>query len=335
MTAAMRPMTLGEILDRTIQIYRSRFAVFAGIAAIPALAMTSIQAANAIWWQLYPWTRPGMFEISTQRLLYLVVFYQLNLLFTIAVWPVFARAVSRFLHGDTPAPRRRLRSLLWLALANWGAILLAPELVFFGLLAGLAFLLFEVIKIDPDNTSGPAMFFLDVALAWACSLWLMSRFSIAAASWQVEGLSAAKAMKRSWELSKGSAWRVLIASLVPAVLWSILLLALNWALLFTRSSCFDDDILYLRLKLLEFTRWSPGCMPLPFVEAIRQLVSTLISILVGPLFPIATTLIYYDQRIRKEGYDIERMMDAAGMSTPVAPAAVVANDSAEAEVQPG
>ena len=32
---------------------------------------------------------------------------------------------------------------------------------------------------------------------------------------------------------------------------------------------------------------------------------------------IAITLIYYDQRIRLEGYDIEWMMDAAGMNTPV------------------
>jgi hypothetical protein len=35
-------MTLGEILDRTIQIYRSRFLVFIGIAAIPALAMLAL-----------------------------------------------------------------------------------------------------------------------------------------------------------------------------------------------------------------------------------------------------------------------------------------------------
>lgn len=34
------------------------------------------------------------------------------------------------------------------------------------------------------------------------------------------------------------------------------------------------------------------------------------------LYPIAVTLFYYDQRIRREGYDIERMMDAAGMNAP-------------------
>ena len=37
---------------------------------------------------------------------------------------------------------------------------------------------------------------------------------------------------------------------------------------------------------------------------------------IGPFYPIAVTLIYYDQRIRREGYDIELMMNAAGMNPP-------------------
>jgi len=34
------------------------------------------------------------------------------------------------------------------------------------------------------------------------------------------------------------------------------------------------------------------------------------------LASIALTLFYYDQRIRHEGYDIERMMEAAGFNAP-------------------
>ena len=36
MIDTLRPSTLGEILDRTAQIYRTRFLVFLGIAAMPA-----------------------------------------------------------------------------------------------------------------------------------------------------------------------------------------------------------------------------------------------------------------------------------------------------------
>jgi hypothetical protein len=38
-----------------------------------------------------------------------------------------------------------------------------------------------------------------------------------------------------------------------------------------------------------------------------------------PVYGIALTLFYYDQRIRQEGYDIERMMETAGMHAPSPP----------------
>jgi hypothetical protein len=38
MTETLRPMSLGEILDRAVQMLKAHFPVFVGIAAIPALA---------------------------------------------------------------------------------------------------------------------------------------------------------------------------------------------------------------------------------------------------------------------------------------------------------
>jgi hypothetical protein len=57
------------------------------------------------------------------------------------------------------------------------------------------------------------------------------------------------------------------------------------------------------------------------------LLFAVMSTLVGPVYPIATTLFYYDQRIRQEGYDIERLMEAAGMN------ALVTQPGVEALVQ--
>jgi len=39
MNEPLHPLRLGEILDRTAQIYRSRFLVFLGIATIPSGTM--------------------------------------------------------------------------------------------------------------------------------------------------------------------------------------------------------------------------------------------------------------------------------------------------------
>ncbi len=38
-----------------------------------------------------------------------------------------------------------------------------------------------------------------------------------------------------------------------------------------------------------------------------------VSLLLTPVFPIALTLVYYDQRIRKEGFDIDHLMQTAGL----------------------
>src|SRR5258706_389221 len=48
MIDTLRPSTLGEILDRTAQIYRSRFLVFLGIAAMPAGGILAV-APGMVW----------------------------------------------------------------------------------------------------------------------------------------------------------------------------------------------------------------------------------------------------------------------------------------------
>ena len=63
-----------------------------------------------------------------------------------------------------------------------------------------------------------------------------------------------------------------------------------------------------------------------------RIMTTVLSALIGPVFPIAITLFYYDQRIRHEGYDIEQMMEAAGLNSTIAPAPVE-EPTAQAAVQ--
>jgi len=50
------------------------------------------------------------------------------------------------------------------------------------------------------------------------------------------------------------------------------------------------------------------------VRALQQVVAFFTNTFVGPIYATGLTLFYYDQRVRKEGYDIEWMMQAAGMS---------------------
>ena len=43
----LRLMTLGEVLDRTFKLYKSHFALFAGITALPALVLMIVQLISS------------------------------------------------------------------------------------------------------------------------------------------------------------------------------------------------------------------------------------------------------------------------------------------------
>jgi hypothetical protein len=50
-----------------------------------------------------------------------------------------------------------------------------------------------------------------------------------------------------------------------------------------------------------------------------------VQALVRPVYGIALVIFYYDQRIRKEGFDIEWMMQQAGLTPPVQQIAAASN----------
>jgi hypothetical protein len=47
-----------------------------------------------------------------------------------------------------------------------------------------------------------------------------------------------------------------------------------------------------------------------------------------PIYSIALTLFYYDQRIRKEGYDVEWLIEQAAMSPETHPSGSIASSTA-------
>jgi hypothetical protein len=63
-------------------------------------------------------------------------------------------------------------------------------------------------------------------------------------------------------------------------------------------------------------------------EIVRVIVDFVLQVLLAPISAIALVLFYYDQRIRKEGFDIEWMMQQAGLTQPAPPLSEASNISA-------
>jgi uncharacterized membrane protein YuzA (DUF378 family) len=124
------------------------------------------------------------------------------------------------------------------------------------------------------------------------------RYSLAVPASVVEDLPARQAIRRSIDLSKGSRGRIfMLALLIGAIQIGLILITQ----LFFLIAAFKHK----------------GAMPL-WAQIAQQVVGFCTNSFIGPIYATGLTLFYYDQRIRKEGFDIELMMQAAGMTLPPA-----------------
>ena len=316
MNTQLRPMTLGEILDRTAELYRTHFLLFAGISSIFAVLMLAVQLLylRSLVLLGYPnlmahW-QWGTASVAVVEALVVLMLAGLSI-------AAINRAVA-WVYLDKPATIRaaaksvvpRLKTYLWLmTITSFRAW--APFAVLYVAFIGIAFaVLPHGFMTNPAAAQGAAQqnpgammaagigmlvlmpFF---ALALLYGVWMTLRYSLAVPACVVEELPAAGAIKRSIELSLGSRGRIFVLGL------------LVYAVRLVLGILFGFPMLALALK-------HPG-QPLPLLwMVVAQIGSFLTSALIGPIYSTGLTLFYYDQRIRKEGFDIEWMMQAAGLS---------------------
>jgi hypothetical protein len=307
----LRPMNLGEILDRTFQIYRSRFLVFVGIAALPALAVMAEYIAANQWLLGHPLHgRSLFFELGLSRLIWTALLYVASAFFHLLVRPAFVRTVSCTianahcsLRHTLAMTRENWRTMMALNLFEQLVVVLAPASVF---IAGVAVAGTAVGSNQSEKSA------LEGLLLFLCAvsifLWLATCYSLSFPVAVLEGVPWLLAIKRSWRLSKKSRGRILctwFAVFAAGYAGSFLL---RWTLYFALH--FLGNGFGIRHGFSNYLAyyWLPNAV---------------VSTLIGPIYPIALTLFYYDQRIRREGYDIERMMDAAGLNAPTPPLAGV------------
>ena len=129
----------------------------------------------------------------------------------------------------------------------------------------------------------------------------------------IEGASATNALRRSGELVKGTWWRVFGVMLAIFLLAFMIQTVLQFSLLFvfgfTQAISGEEGLLEMFRQMFapELTAWE-GLVP----YIIQSCINFVVTSLMLPLTPIGITLLYFDQRIRKEGFDIEmRVSDAA------------------------
>ncbi|MEO7192016.1 MAG: hypothetical protein ABI051_13265 [Vicinamibacterales bacterium] len=253
MAAALRPLSLGELLDRTFQLYRQHFLVFVGIVALPGLVSLALNLL------LNP-VRASAGAIATLLLLCVIALAQF-VIFAISQAATIT-AVSELYLGRSIGIGQAF------AAARGRIVEICVISLLIGLFTGLGLLLLIVPGIL-------------LALRW----------SVAVPVVVIEGLPPRAAMERSSDLTAGHRGRAFMIYLV------------YFALVLIISAIAQMPLAILLVANRAATSAAPG-----WLMVATQISGFLTQSLVGPLVTIAMSLFYYDERVRKEAFDLDHLM---------------------------
>ena len=263
MSAALRPLTTGQLLDKTFQIYRQNFGVFAGISALPHACTLLLQLCL-----LGVVLGPG----SSGHRVGATLFVSLLMLLVSSIMSSIALAATTFGVSDNYLEEPTTISSCF-GRAK-GKILRVIWVSFkFGMALGIGF----ILLIIPG-------------------LYVAGKYGLCTPAVVLEDIDSSKAFKRSAQLTQGSTGRILT---IYFLVW-VLILVIGVAL---------QAVIAAAAPSLAKTTGSTAA------TVIQYVLSALTNMLITPIQAIALTLAYYDQRVRKEAFDIESMMNLLGMGS--------------------
>lgn len=315
METNLRPMSLGEILDRTAQLYRTNFVLFAGIAAVYAGVMLVLNLMQIGLQQVMLHQHMSK-QLPWVTLAFLLLIFPLIVIFGGLAVAANNRAVA-WVNLDQPATIRgayasilpRIGRYVWLTTIALFVIYLPFVVVFTGYFVFLfVYAAPKKLFVPGGATPDPqaliivgivSLVFLLLALgAFVYAVMMALRYSLAVPAAVVEDMKARGAIRRSIELSKGSRGRIFVLGLlISAIQLGLVVLT---------------QIFFIVAAVKRH-----GVLPV-WVQVAQQVVGFFTNSFIAPMYATGLTLFYYDQRVRKEGYDIEWMMEAAGMTAPAA-----------------
>jgi hypothetical protein len=270
----LRPLSLGEILDRTFSLYRKNFLLFLGISAFPHTLILAVNLAQTFLTKMptFP-MRPGQEQFQANPLAGLLAFGIAGLLIGLIVYMVaflFSQggtvfAVSELYLGRTTTIGASL-GRMWGQLASLFGVVL---------LNGMAIAVGFILLIIPG-------------IYVACRLFTCIPAAL------LEDLGPVSALERSYALTKDFAGR------------SFLIYFLYMVLVYSAAGLFSAPF----VVGMVFSMKNPDAMRIWM--ALTNVGSFAAGVLVTPFLTIATSVFYYDLRVRKEAFDLQLMMNPSG-----------------------
>jgi len=262
-------------------ILRETFTIYKNnfwrLAAIVSISAVMSAAASLIINLLFP-AYGGTLTINWERYILIMPLYLVLSVISVFTTGAAIHAIAeQYFHR--PISFGRAFSFAW---RRFGAMLGAFFLV-----------LLAVIGLSITIIGIPAAIFFAITWAFILPVALL------------EGCSPTAALSKSAALVKKNWWRVLgILLLLGLILWAIIFILSLPLVISMAIQTFMTTMVQAPMQHLTSTYiWS----------AIVSLISSLIAV---PIFTIGETLLYFDLRVRKQGYTLDKM--AAELELPVA-----------------
>jgi hypothetical protein len=290
----LRPLSLGEVLDRTFTVYRSRFWLFAG--------MTALYATVALAF--------GLLNLAVKHLLLLHAGAQTANVGTVVIASVaglvmvapaaITQAATVFALSEvylgrsiTAMDAYRTTWGRWYRYAGIGIWVGVSAVWLPSLLLAPAFVIVLMKNVELIWLAGILFFLAFCAMPYG--VWAFIRNSLAIQASVLEGSAIRASMKRSKVLSKGARWRILVVLLIVIALFSTAgALQIPLALVILRSPLEEHNL----------------------AQVITLFVNAIAQTLVTPVGLIGLSLVYFDQRVRQEAFDLLMMLGPAPVAAP-------------------
>ena len=322
MDSPLRPMSASQVLDRTFYLYRRNFWLFAGIAMIVP-ALTTLASLAQVWMLGLP-TTPDPTKVDPAMMQHFFA----DIVTRVAVGMSLGMTVYAIGYAIATGATVYAVSMLHLGKATtiqdayarikpiFGRILALVVRIFCIASWPLALsyaLMFAVFLGIPNMVKGSpgagaiSLVLIGSLLAFAGSvgglIWFFyayCRYALAVPACAIENLPVKFSLIRSKFLTKGNVGRVLGVYLLT------LLIAIAIKSVLEVPAFIGSGIFTLRAGAHPSVAWLAWLY-------VAQFVGTMLA---GPIATIAMALVYYDERVRKEAFDLHLMMEAISQTAP-------------------
>ena len=307
----LEPMSTGDVIDRAVRLYRRNFTPLVAIVAVPSVIgyLAGLAFTSGYAKLLTSVASPGSAGMEGSALLFLILgLMGQPVWFFVYVFTVtgLARVVGDHLMlGEAitfrrcfSAARQRLGDIVLLALLMFGVLFLIGvigSVIFFAVFMVVALVIGVTATAGMPQWLGVALLIIFSLLAVAAGIAL---FLIVAARvvflpqvLMIEGMTAGSSLGRSISLGQGNWYRV------GAILLFTYFVSLSM-------------LAALTLPVIVGLEWFSSSSSVEFVltpagGAIYSAFNHTANLLSLPIWIVSFTLLYFDNRVRKEGYDME------------------------------